>query len=150
MSPEQLFDSLIVAAGREDEPEPGGEGRFPFNGELSSRADFVRRFPTPNKRSLQETSILQALYLMNGKVVREATSVMHNRNLTVLALGKTATHAKAGEQMFLVALSRKPTAPESDRLAKYLERGGPSGDLGKALEDAFWALLNSSEFCLNH
>ncbi len=147
LSPQQLFDSLIVAAGREDEPEP--EANFPMN-DYSRRGDFLRRFPAPSKRSEQETSILQALYLMNGKVMHEAVGVKHNLNLGVLALGKTASTAKALEQLFLIALSRKPTARESARLVKYLDKGGPTGDRGRALEDVFWALLNSSEFCLNH
>jgi hypothetical protein len=149
LSPEQLYDSLIVAAGREDEPERVAPARSPF--ELNSpRAEFARRFPAPNKRSLQETSILQALFLMNGEVVQEAVSVAKNRNLTVLALGKIGSTARCVERLFLIALSRKPTARESARLVKYLDRGGPSGDRAKALEDAFWALLNSTEFCLNH
>jgi hypothetical protein len=32
----------------------------------------------------------------------------------------------------------------------YLERGGTTGSLGDAVTDIYWALLNSSEFLLNH
>jgi hypothetical protein len=32
----------------------------------------------------------------------------------------------------------------------YVDKGGPSGDSRKALADVYWALLNSSEFILNH
>jgi len=49
-----------------------------------------------------------------------------------------------------VALTRKPTAKELKRLVPYVARGGPSGNARKALADVFWALLNSSEFFLNH
>ena len=40
----------------------------------------------------------------------------------------------------------------SDRASRgeYVDKGGPSGDSAKALCDVFWALLNSSEFCVNH
>jgi hypothetical protein len=32
----------------------------------------------------------------------------------------------------------------------YVDRGGPTGNKRQALADVFWALLNSSEFTLNH
>ena len=43
-------------------------GFRPFEGS-SPKGDFLRRFPNQDKRSEQQTSILQALYLMNGKMV---------------------------------------------------------------------------------
>jgi hypothetical protein len=49
------------------------------------------------------------------------------------------------ETLYLASLSRKPTAKEMERLARYV-----SGNGDKALADVFWALLNSSEFVLNH
>ena len=88
--------------------------------------------------------------MMHGKVVRDATSLTLNPNLTVLAEGKSGTTEKGVEQLFLIALSRKPTARESARLVKYVEAGGPSKDRARALCDVYWALLNSAEFFLNH
>jgi hypothetical protein len=35
-------------------------------------------------------------------------------------------------------------------LVAYVNTGGPTGDAKKALADVFWALLNTSEFILNH
>jgi hypothetical protein len=52
------------------------------------------------------------------------------------------------EQLYLMTLSRIPTAKESARLVKYVKRGGKSGDSKKAFEDILWALLNSAEFML--
>ena len=37
-----------------------------------------------------------------------------------------------------------------DRLVAYVHKGGPKRDAQAALADVFWALLNSTEFFLNH
>src|SRR5205085_11964703 len=62
----------------------------------------------------------------------------------------SADHARRIRELYKIALSRKPTLAEEERLVKYLESGGPSGDRSKALADIFWALLNSPEFYFNH
>jgi hypothetical protein len=54
------------------------------------------------------------------------------------------------ETLFLATLSRPPRPQETERFVKYVEGGGPQKDRKKALADVFWALLNSSEFILNH
>ena len=46
---------------------------------------------------------------------------------------------------FLGDLSRRPTAEESRRLTSYIQKNGD-----KAHGDILWALLNTSEFTLNH
>jgi hypothetical protein len=52
------------------------------------------------------------------------------------------------ETLYLATLSRRPTPAEGERLEKHLRdnNDGPS----KAYADVLWALLNSSEFSLNH
>jgi hypothetical protein len=54
------------------------------------------------------------------------------------------------EAIFLAALSRLPTSEEAQKYGSYVQRGGVNYDEKKALADVFWALLNSSEFILNH
>ena len=95
------------------------------------------------------TSILQALYLMNSAFVADRTSLEHNKTLATLA-GQKTPHARRIETLFLVVLSRKPTAAELSRCVAYLERGGASADHREALADVFWALINSPEFFVNH
>jgi hypothetical protein len=151
LSPEQLYDSLALATGQpDDEPPPAAMVARGAYGVNPTRADFLRRFPTPDRRAEQQTSILQALYLMHGKIVADATSLEHNRNLAVIAEGTSVRTPRRVEQLFLITLSRKPTAAESARLVKYVEAGGPTKQPAQALCDVFWALLNSSEFCANH
>ena len=142
LSPEQLFDSLVLAGGGKDDAAPY-DARSP-------RADFLRRFPNQERRSEQQTSILQALHLMNGKLVADVTSLEHDTNLAAVAGAKAVRTPRKVEQLFMIALSRKPTAAESARLVVYVDGGGPHKDPARALRDVFWALLESTEFSSNH
>jgi hypothetical protein len=152
LSPEQMFDSLVLATGGKDDQAELTTPYLGFRapGNNTPRAEFLRRFPNQDKRTEQQTSILQALYLMNGKLVADATSLEHNKNLAIIAEAKTVRTSRRVEQLFLITLSRKPTAAESARLVRYVDRGGPHRGPARALCDVFWALLNSSEFCSNH
>jgi hypothetical protein len=147
LSPEQLFDSLAVAT-----ELPGTESEDPranFFRPPSPRARFLSRFPGQEPKTAYQTSILQALYLMNSDLVALQTSLARNRTLATLAEQRTSTARKL-ESLYLVVLSRKPRPEESDRFVKYVEAGGPASEPKQALEDVFWVLLNSPEFLLNH
>jgi hypothetical protein len=148
LSPEQLYDSLALVVGaKESTPSAAAAGFVNAN---SARAEFLRRFPNQDKRSEQHTSILQALYLMNGKVVADATSLEKNENLAIIAKGEGVKTSRKVSQLFMIALGRKPTSAESERLIRYVDGGGPTKDSARAICDIFWALLNSSEFSANH
>jgi hypothetical protein len=148
LSPEQLFDSLAVATEYQD----GGAAADPFVVRVnnqSPRAQFLAKFPGQDQRTDYQTSILQALYLMNNEFIADRASVKNNRTLATLAAQRTSTARKI-ESLYLVVLSRKPRPEESEKFVKYVDAGGAAGDTGKALSDVFWVLLNSPEFLLNH
>jgi hypothetical protein len=138
LSPEQLFDSLAEAT--EFEPGTDHTGR---------RDKFLARFAAQQQKTNHHTSILQSLYLMNSEFVANRTSLLRNPTLATLAAQRTSTARKL-ESLFLVALSRKPSADEAARFGKYIEEGRSAGDPKQTLADVFWVLLNSPEFGLNH
>ena len=147
LSAEQLFDSLAEAT----EYRTGGIVQpFGFNQAPTPRDEFVARFLNQDRQTELHTSILQALHLMNGPFMARATSLEQNKTLATIAAAARIDTGRRLETLYLVALTRKPTAAEVKRLVPYLERGGPSGHPHKALADVFWALLNSAEFFLNH
>jgi hypothetical protein len=148
LSPEQLFDSLAVATEYQDTAAPDPRVNF-IGGPQSPRAQFVAKFPAQEQKTDYQTSILQALYLMNNDFIGDRTSVQKNRTLATLAEQRTSTARKI-ESLYLVVLSRKPRPEESERFVKYVDAGGAAGDPKNALADVFWVLLNSPEFLLNH
>ncbi len=147
LTPEQLYDSLALATGLSERPAQGRNvGQFG-----SARAEFLNKFANfADKRTEHQTSILQALTLMNGKVTADATSFENGATVASVADMPWMTTAARVEALFLAALSRKPTDRERARFVAYVEKGGPSGDRNRALADVLWVLVNTSEFGLNH
>ena len=121
----------------------------PIMATITPRQQFLARFAHQYKATETPTSILQALYLMNSPFITDRTNLEHNNTLMTLARQKTS-HARRIETLFLVVLSRKPTATELNRCVAYLDRGGSSDDHRQALADVFWALINIPEFFVNH
>jgi hypothetical protein len=148
LSPEQLFDSLAVATEYQDTGSADPRASF-FGGPQSPRAQFLAKFVAQEQKTDYQTSILQALYLMNNDFIANQTSREKNRTLATLAEQRTGTARKV-ESLYLVVLSRKPRPEERERFVHYVDTGGAAGDPKKALTDVFWVLLNSPEFILNH
>ena len=114
------------------------------------RMSFRNLFPSTAKPTETQTSILQALMMMNGKLAADQTSLDKSELLAAVADAPFLTTEKKLEAIFLAALSRQPTTEESEKFGSYIGRGGPSGDKSKALADVFWVLLNTAEFLFNH
>jgi hypothetical protein len=146
---EQLYDSLAVVTGKGMPLDRAGGPAVPSAGP-GGRAEFVALFTDRERPIDSQTSILQALHLMNGKTTAAAASLQENRLLRTLAAAARRTSAQRVEELFLLTLARKPRLEESERFAKYVESGGARGDRARALADVFWVLINSSEFGLNH
>jgi hypothetical protein len=148
LSPEQFFDSLAEATGfwEESRPAPRLDGQ-PVN---TPRAMFLAKFANQEQPTESQTSILQALALMNGKFIDDATSVEHSKTLAAVLDAPFLNTERRIETLYLATLSRKPRAEELTRLVAYVSSGGPTHNEKDALSDVFWALLNSGEFILNH
>ena len=149
LSAEQLFDSLAEATEYQDN-SPAVTNPYADPESLSPRQKFLARFAHHDKPTEAPTSILQALYLMNSVFVAERTSLEQNKTLATIADAAKTDTSRRVETLYLVVLSRKPTAAERKRFVAYVAGGGPGGDPRKALADLFWVLLNSAEFRLNH
>jgi hypothetical protein len=147
LTPEQIFDSLATATGYR-----GGLSNSPNQyAQDGARAEFLTKFAnSSDKRTEFQTSILQALSLMNGKFISNATSLDRSETLAGLLDAPFLDDRQRLDALHLAALSRPMRAREAERLVSYVNRGGPSGNKRRALADVFWVLLNSSEFILNH
>jgi hypothetical protein len=148
LTADQLFDSVSSATGYR-EARFDNNNPFVFRGN-TPRSEFLNKFASHDKPTESTTSILQALALMNGKLVADATSVERSVTLAGVADAPFLDTGGKVETLFLATLSRLPKPEEKSRFVKYVEGGGPQKNGKKALGDVFWALLNSSEFILNH
>lgn len=146
LTPEQLFDSVARATGFPD-ATPVVQ-RAVTDGTV--RSEFLTKFAAQERPAEAQTSILQALFLMNGRFVADVTSPQRGELLAAVAEAPFLSTAGRVETLYLATLSRRPRAEESERLVKYVESGGAKKDAKAALGDVLWALLNSSEFILNH
>ncbi len=155
LSAEQLFDSIAQATGYQD----ATNGNQRFFGNPGVRGRFLTQFTNASDKSTEvQTSILQALSMMNGVVTAAATDLERSETLAALLDAPFMDTAERIETIYLATLSRKPTPREASRLIQYVEKGGSAGDSStdkdnndkRALADVFWVLLNSGEFFLNH
>jgi hypothetical protein len=148
MTPVQLYESLVQAAGLRHEADQvfvikgGGD---------SPRREFLEKFASRDEKPTEhQTSILQVLTLMNGRLMNDATSLERGGALPAVAESYFLATPEKIEALYLAALARRPRPEELDRLVPYVDRGGPGLNPKQALADVFWALLNSAEFCVNH
>jgi hypothetical protein len=146
LTPEQLFDSLSTATGFRDNRFNRGPFDFDPNG---ARNQFLDRFAVAGKKTEPQTSILQALALMNGRFIADATSVERSETLASVASAPFFSTEERIEALFLATVSRKPTSEEMRKLVKHLMADGEAG-VKKRLGDVMWVLLNSAEFRWNH
>jgi hypothetical protein len=135
---EQLFDSLVLATGYRE-----GTGRD------SPRDQFLTRFTLTGKPAEPETSIPQALALMNGKFISDATTLGTSPTLLAVCETPGMTTVQSIETLYVAGLNRKPTEKELNRLVKYVNHAGTARK-AERLGDVFWVVLNSAEFRLNH
>jgi hypothetical protein len=135
---EQFFDSLALATGYRAADDRG-----------AARRQFLTRFALAGPAGEPETSVQQALTLLNGRFVAWATDP--ERCPTLLAVTRTPGMTTAGrvEALYLTALGRRPTARERELHEGHVRKAGP-GREAERLADVFWVLLNSAEFRLNH
>ncbi|MFN8856764.1 MAG: DUF1549 and DUF1553 domain-containing protein [Planctomycetaceae bacterium] len=147
LTPDQIFDSIAQATGfREDRQR----NMSPLGDPGSARGEFVQMFEnTRDSQTETQTTILQALAMMNGRFVADATSPGNSQTLAALIDFPLMTQGERIETLYMAALGRPPEAEEMTRLENYVQSGGPTGDWKQALGDVFWSLLNSSEFLFN-
>lgn len=92
-----------------------------------------------------EPNLAQVLQLANGDLVHRKLTDKQGRIAKLIE--RQVSDEEAFKELFLVALSRQPTALEIEHCRTILEA---AGDRRKGLEDIAWALINGREFLFNH
>lgn len=152
MTAEQLYDSLVVATQGQLAGGPTLEQSDKSRDQWTRQ--FVASFETEenDETTTLDGSITQSLLMMNGDLVREATSMQGGTWLHKLLVSKK-TDTDRIQALFQSALSRPATSKELGMVKKLLKNNANHAKPGSAeiaYQDVYWALLNSNEFILNH
>lgn len=149
LSPEQLFESLMMATRADADETPDARRRLREAWTLNLIVNFGD--DEGNEGSYNGT-VVQALQLMNGREVNEAIA-NREKGTVSLALGHRGQRA-ALDRLFMAALNRPATEREYRTITHEigLAQNGTvrARDAWSLWQDAFWAILNSNEFILNH
>jgi hypothetical protein len=138
---EQLYDSLVVAADADRDTIDFAERQRRKTAWLR---EYTLAYGTDecDECSLLDGSFVQTLMMMNGDLTNRATDSQRPNFLNrVVKADAPGTHKV--RQLFLAAVARTPTGDEMRMAQRLFTTHRAPAD---ALEDVWWALLNSSEF----
>ncbi len=146
MQAEQLYESLLVAT-RADQS-------LGYDEREQMKQNWLGQFNTAfgNDENGEATtfngSIPQALMLMNGDLIKRATDCREGSFLHDVATNGKLSNPDKITLLYHAALARNPSREELAISNKLLL--ARSGNVPEAMQDVWWALLNTNEFILNH
>ena len=146
MQPEQLYESLLTAT--HADATTSEENRDAL------RARWLTQFVTAfgndeqTEASSFNGSIPQVLMMMNGELVKRACRIDSGSFLDRVANDPNLSNREKVTYLYKAGLSRTPGADERQISNQLLAARG--GDVAAALQDVWWAVLNSNEFILVH
>jgi hypothetical protein len=146
MQPEEVYESLMVVA---QAHKPGQDFSQTEKARLQWLGQFTQNMGTDEgeETSTFQGNIRQSLIMMNGPLMQRAVSHEHGSLLNRVAQSNMSPQEKI-EHLFLSAVARKPNKRESDLALKLYQDHKTNPVV--ALQDIWWALLNSNEFILDH
>lgn len=143
MSPEQLFESLMIATQSEQSKEGRQKKLDAWLGNL------VTNFGDDEGNEVNfNGTVVQALMMMNGKDINDA--ITSDKGTVWWALSKGRTYPQRVNSLYLAALNRPVGQVEYMRIKQKMSLRIPDKSPTAPYQDLLWALLNSNEFMLNH
>ncbi|TWU01658.1 DUF1549 and DUF1553 domain-containing protein [Neorhodopirellula pilleata] len=149
LTAEQLYDCIAVATLLDPQNASTSQYVLTRFGN-SEREQFLQQFASPStSRSEYLAGIPQALMLMNGSLIAQATGEGSSGLIESLD-APFFTDAQRIDVLFMATLSRPARPDEMKLVAEFLPAGATASQRRSGLADLLWALINSSEFTLNH
>ncbi len=146
MRAEELYESLVVATAAH-------KTRGDYAAQEKAKGEWLKQFVVAfgtddgEETTTFNGTIPQALMMFNGDLIKRATSKDKGSFLTTVAEEQTRSAQKINF-LFMTALARRPTKKEIEVANQLLL--ARKRDVAGALQDLWWAVLNSNEFILNH
>ncbi len=160
MRAEELYESLLVATRAAQTRSGSYEDQE--RAKTQWLGQFVMAFGTDDggESTTFNGTIPQALMMFNGELIRNATDAKKGSFLWELANSNLKPQQKI-DYVFKAGLARRPTKDEIAIANKLFMARATSGEQKKkrvdpaaagvaALQDVWWAVLNSNEFIINH
>ncbi|MCY2937912.1 MAG: DUF1549 domain-containing protein [Planctomycetota bacterium] len=147
MSPEQLFESLMVATKSEATESKDSKQQL--------RATWLNTLVTSfgddegNEVNFNGT-VVQALLMMNGSDINTAITRAEKGTVAVAMARNKGVPARVISDLYIAALNRPPRSGEVATIVKKMTMRLKDKEPIAPYQDLFWALLNSNEFMLNH
>ena len=161
LTAEQLVDALGQLTGRPQQFEFVATGTKatwlpapdlkPHDRTKIGDIEFLKVFGQPERQSVcecdrgDETSLSQALQLLNGQFVHEMLA--DPENYFRRALCENRPPEAIVRELYLRGLSRQPAAEELQACLDYL---AAHQNQAAGMEDVCWALINKNEFLFQH
>ncbi len=154
MSPEQLFESLMVATGAQaaDSKDKKKKLRDTWMSKL-----VVNFGDDEGNEATFNGTVVQALLLMNGGDINDAIVDTKFGTVAKVLQKYRMSPRPAMKALFLAALNRPPTDKEYNRILSgsminmpRVHKRRDAKFYQAFYQDMYWALLNSNEFILNH
>lgn len=114
---------------------------------------FLKTFGRPDRvitcecERTNQPSMAQVLQISNGDTLNMKLQAKGNRIDQLLAEKKS--DGEIVEEVYLSALSRRPTQVEKEKLAGMLRAAGEP-EKREVVEDVYWGVLSSNGFMFNH
>ena len=140
LSAEQLFRSVLVATGTAEQTGKGKAAQ-------ALKAKFLKAFANAAREPEEEFSpgLRSALFLLNDDAFLD---LLKPKPGNLIERAGKMPDDRAIEELYLAILTRSPTNEEQAAAGKYLAAN--AGRRTVALGHLAWALLASTEFCVNH
>jgi hypothetical protein len=145
MQAEEVYNSLVQAA--QIRKTAASEAAIE-KARVDWLSQFSRNMATDDAEEEHHVGgVRQSLIMMNGDLMKQAVSGPQAELVKSVAASNMKFDKKV-EHLFLSALSRPPTRQEQSAANTILSSS--KGVEQSALEDIWWAILNSNEFILDH
>jgi len=145
MQAEEVYNSLVQAAQMR---KSATSDTALAKARVDWLSQFSRNMGTDDAQEEHHTGgVRQSLIMMNGDLMKQAVSSQQGGVLKNVAASNMKFDKKV-EHLFRAAFSREPTRKEQEAANSILRNS--RGVEQTALEDIWWAILNSNEFILDH
>jgi hypothetical protein len=147
MSAEELYESMLVATAAE-RTHGNADEREKAKGEWLKQFTIAFGTDDGGETTTFNGTIPQTLMMFNGDMMKRATSSERGSLLEAVADNSRLNPEQKITYLYFAGLSRKPNSTELGLANQLLK--DRRGSLAQALQDVWWAVLNSNEFILNH